>query len=93
MAAGRAIALGWLLPAKMFDLHGELLVQSCRMVFVKDTSPAQKVNGLVAGKRLHVLGMPRMNLAEIDLRVRNSAKDPQALSGYLPYEMVIVGMY
>ena len=35
-----------------------------RMVFVKGTQPADQVASLSAGGRLHVLGIPRVNLAE-----------------------------
>jgi hypothetical protein len=64
-AAAREIEDGWLLPAKVYANDGAMLVRSCRMVFVKDTGPAEKVAGLKAGNRLRAPGTPRINLAEV----------------------------
>jgi len=84
---------GLLLSAKVYALHGDLLVESCRMLFVKDTGPANNLYELKPGGRLHVLGIPRINLAEIDRRVKNAKENPGALNDNLPYEMVIVGIF
>jgi hypothetical protein len=84
---------GWFLPAKVRDLNGEQLADNCRMVFVRGTSPAASVPGLKQGAHLEVLGMPRINLAEVAERVNNSQRDPRALYSNLPYEMVIVGIF
>lgn len=58
-----------------------------RMVFVKDTRPACEVKQLSKGDRLHVLGIPRVNLSEVAAMAR---KTPAATN--LPYEMIIVGV-
>jgi len=83
---------GWIVLAKVRDLAGELVVNSCRMVFVKGTTPAQKAKDFQTGKHLRVIGMPRIDLAQVHWRVNNSARNPKLMNGSLPYEMVIVGL-
>lgn len=75
------------------DATEDLLVRNRRMVFVKGTKPVEAVQGLQAGKRLHVLGIPRINLALVSWRVRNASERPEVLTWSLPYEIVIVGVY
>lgn len=75
------------------DLDGGLLVERLRMVFVKGTPPDRAVQLLKRGDRLHVFGLPRLDLAEISRRVRDSATNPAALTKPLPYEIIILGVY
>jgi hypothetical protein len=63
------------------------------MVFVKDSPPEKIVRALPPGSRLHVFGLPRINLAEIASRITESDRRPELLTGNLPYEIVIVGVY
>jgi hypothetical protein len=84
---------GVLVMAEVQDLEGELLVRNRRMVFVKDTPPAREVLKLRKGGTLHVLGMPRINLALVSWRMRNAKKKPEVLGWQLPYEMIIVGVF
>jgi hypothetical protein len=82
---------------KTRDLEGELLIRNRRMLFVKGTAPAEKVAPLKAGNRLHVLGIPRIDLALVSWRV-DHADDPEykaeePLKWNLPYEMLIVAVY
>jgi len=79
--------------AQVQDLDGELLVRNRRMVFVKGTSPAQEVLKLHKGKTLHVLGIPRINLALVSWRTHHAKTKPEILRWQLPYEIVIVGVY
>jgi hypothetical protein len=58
-----------------------------RMVFVKGTPPADQVKALGKGDRLHVLGIPRVNLAEV---AAVPAGDPVNMN--LPFEMIIVAV-
>jgi len=58
-----------------------------RMVFVKGTSPACEVAKLSTGGRLHVLGIPRVNLSEVAVM---ATEEPVATR--LPYEMIIVAI-
>jgi hypothetical protein len=58
-----------------------------RMVFVENTEPAKQVLALPKGGRLHVLGVPRVNLAEVDAMGTGGPVDT-----LLPYEMIIVAV-
>jgi hypothetical protein len=82
---------------KVRDLEGELLVHNRRILFVKDTEPANQVKVLKKGKRMHVLGLPRIDLALVDWRVKNANdekwKDEKPLLWNLPYEIVVVAVY
>ena len=58
-----------------------------RMVFVENTEPAKQVMALAKGGRMHVLGVPRVNLADV---AALGAVD--SVNGALPYEMIIVAV-
>ena len=58
-----------------------------RMVFVVGTDPAVQVAKLSKGDRLHVLGIPRVNLSEVA-----AIAGPGATRTHLPYEMIIVAV-
>jgi hypothetical protein len=75
------------------DLEGELLVRERRMVFLKDSAPEQKVKGLDKGNRLHVLGIPRIDLALVDWRVKHQDDPRKPLTWNLPYEIIVVAAY
>lgn len=79
--------------ASVRDLDGGLLVENLRMVFVKGTAPERAVRLLKRGDRLHVYGMPRLDLAEISRRVRAAGMNSPVLTGTLPYEIIILGLY
>lgn len=87
------VADGRMVFATVRDLDGETLVRKRRMVFVKDTPPEVLVKTLKKGARVHVLGMPRIDLALVSWRVRNSAARPEVLTWRLPYEIIVVGVY
>jgi len=84
---------GRMVFASVHDLEGELLVRKRRMVFVKDTPPELAVKSLKKGDRLHVLGLPRIDLALVSWRAKNAKKDPSVLNWNLPYEIIVVGVY
>jgi hypothetical protein len=75
------------------DLDGGLLVERLRTVFAKGTPPERAVRLLKRGDRLHVYGIPRLDLAELSRRVRDSGMSPALLTGPLPYEIVILAVY
>lgn len=78
------------------DLEGELLVRNRRMVFVKDSEPELKTRGVTGGKAVHLLGIPRVNLALVDWRCAEAARESgnrDVLEWSLPYEIVVVGYY
>jgi hypothetical protein len=88
---------GFAVQCKVRDLEGELLVRNRRMLFADGTPPADKVKDLKQGKRLHVLGLPRIDLALVDYRVQHAKddefKDDPPLGWNLPYEIVVVGVF
>jgi hypothetical protein len=75
------------------DLDGGLLVERLRMVFAKGTPPERAVSLLKRGDRLHVYGIPRLDLAEVSRRVRDSGTSPALLTKPLPYEVIILAVY
>jgi hypothetical protein len=84
---------GTLVFAKALDLDDEVLVQKRRMVFVKGSDPEKALKLLHKGDTMHVLGIPRIDLALVSFRTKNANKKPGILSWNLPYEMLIVGVY
>lgn len=81
---------GFLVLANVFDTEDEeepVTKSPRRMVFVKGTEPARQVKDLSEGDRLHVLGIPRVNLAEAVAIPKNAAMPTR-----LPYEMIIVAV-
>ena len=87
------VADGRFVIASAMDMDGGLLVKHLRMVFVKGTAPERAVSVLKRGGRLHVFGIPRLDFVEISRRARDSAKNPALLTGALPYEIIILGIY
>ncbi|MDQ2938663.1 MAG: hypothetical protein M3R67_14355 [Acidobacteriota bacterium] len=70
-----------------------LLVEGTRrMIFAKDSAPANAVKNLVKGDKLHVLGVPRVNLNEIFAEASNLAVGEVLPDQKLPYEMIIVAV-
>ena len=79
--------------AKVQAWNGHLLLRKKRMVFVKDTPPELAVRAAGVGDCFRVLGIPRLDLALVSWRARNSQSNPDVLSWNLPYEMIVVGVY
>jgi hypothetical protein len=88
-----SVSDGTLVFAKVLDLDGEVLVQKRRMVFVKGSEPEKALLKLHKGDIMHVLGVPRINLALVSFRRANAKTKPGILTWNLPYEMLIVGVY
>ena len=63
------------------------------MVFLKDTPPERAVRRLRRGDRLHVFGLPRINLSTVAWRTKHSKNNPELLDLNLPYEIIVVGVY
>ncbi len=78
--------------ASVLDLGEETLVQHRRMVFVKDTAPYDAVHKLKPGDRLHVIGIPRIDLALVSYRASHGKQKSEILTWGLPYEIVIVAV-
>lgn len=79
--------------ASALDTDGTLLVNRLRLVFTAGTAPELAVKGLKRGDRLHVYGLPRVDLSEVSRRVAGAATDPSLLTRTLPYEIVVIGVY
>ncbi len=72
---------------------GEPIFHNRRMVFVKNTRPEIAVRTMRKGDRLHVLGIPRIDLALVSWRTRAFHTRPEVLTWKLPYEIIVVGIY
>ncbi len=79
--------------ASVLDLGGELIVRNRRMIFVKDSAPEKAVRKMKKGARLHVLGLPRIDLALVSWRTTHGNERPEVLRWKLPYEMIIAAVY
>jgi hypothetical protein len=84
---------GRIVRGTALDLAGKEVARDRRMVFVKDTAPEKAVRALKKGDVLNVLGIPRIDLAIVSYRTRVADTHPEVLTWYLPYEMIIVGIY
>ncbi|HAF24673.1 MAG TPA: hypothetical protein DCK93_17510 [Blastocatellia bacterium] len=63
-----------------------------RMIFVKGSLPADKVATMKKGDKLHVLGIPRVNLNEVYAVASGLQGHEEYSEGGLPYEMIIVAL-
>ena len=79
--------------AAVLDLKSNLLVRKVRMVFVKDTTPEMMVKRLRRGDRLHVFGLPRIDLSSVSWRSGHFTDNPEFLNLNLPYEIIVVGVH
>jgi hypothetical protein len=84
---------GMMVFAKIRDLDNELLVHKRRMIFVKGSAPEEAAKDLKEGDKLHVLGIPRIDLALISWRIKHAADRLGVLDWNLPYEIIVVGVY
>ena len=83
---------GRMVMATVLNTDGDELVHNRRMVFASGTAPDKKIQTLKKGAELHVLGIPRIDLALVSFRARRGAEDPSVLTWSLPYEMVVVAL-
>lgn len=92
-----SVSDGTMMLADVEDLEGELLVRQRRMVFVKDSPPETVIKTKHKGNRVHVLGIPRINLRLVEWRKDHAEdaewKDREPLKWHLPYEIVVVATY
>jgi hypothetical protein len=85
---------GRMVFCKVLDLDGELLVRNRRMVLIADSEVERQTRDKPIGTRVHVLGLPRINLSLVSWRVRVAADGRQeVLTWNLPYEIIVVGFY
>ena len=74
-------------------LDGETVADNRRMIFVKGTPPEKAIKTKHKGDHLHVLGIPRIDLALVSYRTRVADTQPQVLNWNLPYEIIVVAAY
>jgi len=84
---------GRMVRGSALDANGNEVATNRRMVFVKDSVPEKAVRALKRGNTMHVLGIPRVDLAIVSWRVHNADSRPEALGWNLPYEIIVVGKY
>ncbi len=84
---------GRFVMASALDLDGTPLVERLRVVFTAGTAPERAVRRLARGDRLHVYGIPRVDLSEVSRRVAAAVSDPSVLTRNLPYEIIVIGVY
>jgi hypothetical protein len=87
------VADGRFVTGALLSPRGNRLADRVRMVFVRDTAPERAARRLGPGERLHVFGIPRIDLSAVASRTDRASEDPRALDGKLPYEIVVVGIF
>ena len=90
----KEVSDGYLVLANVYrsasDEEDALNAAPRRLVFVKNTEPANRLLSLPEGGRLHVLGVPRINLAEVYLIAQQNGATEVSVN--LPYEMIIAAV-
>jgi hypothetical protein len=82
---------GRFVMAKILDKNNTV-IDTARLAIVKDSKADKIIRNLGKGGKLHVLGIPRLNLAEISKRLEDSPANPSLLTDPLPVEMIVVGV-
>lgn len=79
---------------KILSLDGDVVAQKVRIAFVKDSKPEKKVKTKHEGDVLHIIAIPRIDLALVAFRVNHATdtKFPNILSWNLPFELVAVAL-
>lgn len=85
------IVLANIYNAKAKASDDPVVEESRRMVFVKGSKPADAVKDLKKGAKLHVLGIPRVNLNQV-FAIASGLQGGEEYSDVLPYEMIIVAI-
>jgi hypothetical protein len=70
------------------DPENPITSEPRRMVFVENTEPAKELQKLPQGERMHVLGIPRVDLAQVA-----AVTNGETVNIALPYEMIIVAVF
>jgi hypothetical protein len=84
---------GRIVRCTALDLADQEVARNRRMIFVRDTAPEKAVRTMKKGDTMHVLGIPRIDLAIVSYRTRVADSNPEVLTWHLPYEMIVVGVY
>lgn len=88
---------GYIVLANVFNAGGSaeevpLTEQPRRMIFVKGSPPADEIATMKKGDTLHVLGIPRVNLNEVNAIASGMQGHDEYALGGLPYEIIIVAV-
>ena len=85
---------GSIVNADVYTLNNKKIAENIRMIFVNNSEPQKQLKQLIDGDKMHVLGIPRVNLAEISKTVENNTSESKDnIDGNLPFEMIIVAVY
>jgi len=87
------VADGEFVFGTILDKDGELLVHNRRIAFVKGSPPDLAQRSLQPGECIHLVGIPRVDLALVSWRVTHALDRPEVLTWGMPYELVAVGVY
>jgi hypothetical protein len=87
---------GYIVVANIYDANAKtnddpVIEDVRRMIFVKGSQPADAVKNLSKGDKLHVLGIPRVNLNQV-FAIASGLKGDEEYSDALPYEIIIVAI-
>lgn len=84
---------GRIVRGSALTLDDKEVAHNRRLIFIKNSAPEKAVRDKPKGTVLHVLGIPRIDLALVSWRARNAETHPEALTWNLPYEVLVVGVY
>ena len=88
----KKVSDGYIVLAEVQDNDGtEVSEVERRMIFVDGTPAAKAVSKLSTSDRLHVMGVPRINLNAIEFLAQEHGN--AQFKAELPYEMIIVGVF
>ncbi len=85
---------GYIVFAKVYDVGSPdepVVEDNRRMIFVKGSPPADAVKNLKKGDKLHVVGIPRVNLNQV-FAIASNLNGDEEYSDVLPYEMIVVAV-
>ena len=93
----KEVSDGFIVLANVFKAGGSdeedpLTEQPRRMIFVKGSPPGDAIATMKKGDRLHVLGIPRVNLNEVLAIADGLPGHDEYAFGGLPYEIIIVAV-
>jgi len=81
---------GRFVMCSVLDKNGEVLVSRMRMAFPLNSPAEKKVQTKHQGDKMHVVGIPRINLALVSYRINHADEFENILEWNLPMEMIIV---
>lgn len=94
LGAPFVVADGRFVFCKILTLDDEVVAQKVRVAFVGNSKPEEKVKVLNPGDQMHIIAIPRIDLALVAFRVNhaNDSRFPDILSWNLPFELVAVAV-